>query len=374
MSASFDTVERMMRQATGPVYSGATLRIAVAGQEVFAQPYGHIDSRDSAPRVTLKTRFDLASLTKPMTVGTLAMLGFTEGWLDLNEPVCEKLPEMKHGRHAEITLGELLSHRSGLPDWRPYLEWTIERHAHMEPGGEGVREKLLEWIAHEPLVRERGAEAIYSDLGYLLLGWWLERALNAPLDTLLSERIARPLDLKSTAFIPVQTWESTGAKHLVTSIASTEICPVRRRQLRGEVHDEHAFLLGGVAGHAGLFSTAADVGKWADALLASSTQAGFLPPATLDAFWSASHLAPSGTWRFAFDTPSLVGSSAGSAVSANAVGHLGFTGCSIWIDRERDATITLLSNRVHPSRENTSIRRFRPALHDAIWSALDSNR
>ena len=373
MSGSFDKVERLMEQATGPVYSGATLRVAVSGEEIYRKPCGQIDASDSSARVTLKTRFDVASLTKPMTVGTLAMLGLTEGWLELDEPASRRIPELDHGEHAAITVGELLSHRSGLPNWRPYLEWTIERHAHLEPGGDGVAEKLLEWVAHEPLVRPRGAESIYSDLGYLLLGWWLERTLETPLDDLLSQRIAKPLDLRSTAFIPVKSWESTGAKHLVTSIASTEICPVRRRLLRGEVHDEHAFLLGGVAGHAGLFSTAGDVGKWADTLLASSTRGGFLPQKTIETFWNADHLAPSGTWRHAFDTPSIVGSSAGGQVSTNAVGHLGFTGCSVWIDRERDATVALLTNRVHPSRENISIRRFRPALHDAIWTALDSD-
>ena len=157
MSTAFETVDRLMDQATGPVYSGATLRVAIAGEEVFQKPCGQIDATGSSARVTLKTRFDVASLTKPMTIGTLAMLGVAEGWLDLDEPASRRLPELDHGAHADLTLGQLLSHRSGLPDWRPYLEWTVERHAHLEPGGEGVADKLIEGVANEPLVRDPGS-------------------------------------------------------------------------------------------------------------------------------------------------------------------------------------------------------------------------
>jgi CubicO group peptidase (beta-lactamase class C family) len=241
----------------------------------------------------------------------------------------------------------------------------------LEPGTSEAIEWIKRWIFREPLIAEPDQRETYSDLGFMILGWWLEACHGKGLDTLFQENVATPLGLENTAFIPISTWESIGARFDSPEIATTEVCPGRRRLIHGEVHDENAFFLGGVAGHAGLFSTAEDVGKWADTLLACSKKDGFLSTSVIQRFWHPTFPQEHGTWRFSWDGPSPEGSSGGEKISDSAVCHLGFTGCSVWIDPERDMTVVLLSNRVHPRRDNESIREFRPLLHDAIWAEVD---
>ena len=159
---------------------------------------------------------------------------------------------------------------------------------------------------------------------------------------------------------------------MTSAIAPTERCPWRGKILWGEVDDDNAWAAGGVAGHAGLFSSAADVHALVCRLRASALgQDSFLPADIVRRFWTRDGLVPASTWALGWDTPSPAGSSAGTRVSAQAVGHLGFTGTSLWIDFERDAHVILLTNRVHPTRQDERIRDVRPCLHDAVWEALD---
>ena len=154
-------------------------------------------------------------------------------------------------------------------------------------------------------------------------------------------------------------------------MAPAEICPGRKRLTHGEVHDENAFLLGGVAGHAGLFGTARDVGVWADTLLGFGNHEGWVQSSTIRTFWGPIPSPDDSTWRLGFDGVSPNGSSGGNRVSPDGVCHLGFTGTSVWFDPSRRCSAVLLTNRVHPSRTNDQIRRFRPVVHDAIWRAVD---
>jgi len=371
MKIDFSTVHKLMTNALGQVFPGAVLRVSRGEKILYHEAHGRSRSDLVGLPIITTAVFDLASVTKAMAIGTIAMKGVEEGWLDLDAPVCDVLHEFRRPETAEIRLFHLLSHRSGLPDWRPYLEWLFERHPQIEPGSPEAIKQLQHWIYREPLIGKPGQKTVYSDLGYMMLGWWLERSQGASLSTLFEHIVAEPLGLKDTKFVPITTWESIGAKFDDPRIVTTEVCPGRRRLLHGEVHDENAFLLGGIAGHAGLFSTAHDVGNWAQAILSSSQKDAYLPSAIIKKFWYPTFQQTDSTWRYAFDGPSPEGSSGGVNISTSAVCHLGFTGCSVWIDPKRDMTVVLLSNRVHPHRDNEKIKAFRPALHDAIWNLVD---
>ncbi len=369
MTNAFDRVNYLMERASGNIFPGAVLRVSVGKREVFHRPFGTLRPRGHGERIRHSTVFDVASLTKCMSVATLCMLGVQEGWCSLDDDVTKTLGPFESGK--PIRVHELLSHRSGLPNWRPYLDWLFERHSGIEPGTEESIQFTKNCIRGELPVAETGERAIYSDLGYMALGWWLEQTCGEPLNQLFEQRVANPLKLKKTRYIPVHSWDAIGAFPCQSTMAPTEICPGRKRLTHGEVHDENAFILGGIAGHAGLFSTAEDVGVWADTLRASYKRSGFIERKVIRTFWAPIPADDDPSWRLGFDGVSPGSSSGGTHVSPTSICHLGFTGCSVWIDLERDATAVLLSNRVHPSRDNNQIRDFRPVLHDAIWKAID---
>ncbi|HSR36609.1 MAG TPA: serine hydrolase, partial [Desulfurivibrionaceae bacterium] len=225
---------------------------------------------------------------------------------------------------------------------------------------------LQKSILTEPLSYLRGSQALYSDLGFLLLGMVVEAASGKALDLLFQERIAGPLGLSETLFFNRLGAERAG------SYAATEFCPWRGRVLGGEVSDENCFALGGVAGHAGLFGTTGGVLTLVEAL--HDLWQGEPSPLPIDPTALQKALirqpVPDSTWALGFDTPSASGSTSGRFFSARSVGHLGFTGTSFWVDPEQHVMVVLLTNRVHPSRDNNRIKAFRPALHDAVMQAL----
>jgi CubicO group peptidase (beta-lactamase class C family) len=192
-----------------------------------------------------------------------------------------------------------------------------------------------------------------------------------PLDRFCQERIFRPLGLRSTAFIDLSLLRSRKLVPVTDMIAPTERCPWRRRLLCGEVHDDNAYAMGGVAGHAGLFANAADVDALAGRLHACwRGEDDFLPRDLVREFWTRDRQVPDSTWALGWDTPSATGSSAGRHVGPEAVGHLGYTGTSLWVDLARGVQVVLLTNRVHPSRDNEHIREVRPRVHDTAMEAL----
>lgn len=282
---------------------------------------------------TGETLFDIASLTKPLSTATLAMMAVEAGALSLDDRP-----------RPDVTVAQIWSHSSGLPAWKRLGD---------------TRDEVLRAVAAEPLESPPGTVARYSDLGFILLGATVERALGQPLDEAFAARIARPLGV-GTTFHP----------------RDAAACAPTEGDLRGVVHDENARAMGGVAGHAGLFSTARDVSRLAHSLVAawhgvrSATVPRLLPPARVRQLWTPSGV-PGSTWCLGWDRPSPAHSSAGTRWPRDGVGHLGFTGCSLWIDPPRGRWVVLLSNRVHPTRANEAIKAFRPALHDAIVAALD---
>jgi len=280
--------------------------------------------------------------------------------------VVEAVPEFACGpepaQRVQVTLGHLLSHASGLPAWRPYHE-TLRHHpnAHAE---------AIQRICREPLSHAPGSRSIYSDLGFILLGEALTRATGKPLDVLFRTHVATPLGLPLAAFNPGNQADRFAA----TPLAATLKCPWRKRVLQGQVHDDNAYAMGGVTGHAGLFGTADEVGRWGQALLSAyHGDDRWLKPDTVRAFLAGpTPSVPSSGWVYGLDMPTPP-SSAGVILGPHAVGHLGYTGTSVWIDLKRKWVVVLLTNRLHPSdRGPGEIRRFRPRLHDNVARALMS--
>jgi CubicO group peptidase (beta-lactamase class C family) len=316
----------------------------------------------SGSHVALDTPYDLASLTKPF-VAIAALRLAQQGLLDLHTPIGHWLPELEGTPGGESSLALLLSHRAGLSSWG-----NLFQESTAAPGSPAMRAFMLREAAVRTADKdEAGAQSVYSDLGYLLAGEALARASQRDLDEIVRREVTEPLGLAGEVFYAAALSAAPRGR-LDQIVAPTELCPERGRIVRGEVHDENCAAFGGIAGHAGLFGTSRAVLEFGLSVLSAlHGRSTWLDQALLR--WA---LAPrrGGTHVVGWDTKSDVGSSAGSRFSERAFGHLGFTGTSIWGDPARGFVAVLLSNRVHPTRENGFIRAFRPAFHDAavdLW-------
>lgn len=349
----FTRAERLMEQALGErVFESAVLLVADDGEPVLHQAFGG---------ARLDTLFDLASLTKPLATTTVLMQLCADETLRLGHRVATILPVFSRPETRRIDLRHLLAHTSGLPAWRPLHE-TLERA--LEPD---LRELAVELAAREPLEARPGARTIYSDLGFLLLGAVIERATGRRLDALFHELVAEPLRLRRTFFVDLARPRPRPRRPL--RFAATERCPRRDRRLEGEVHDDNARAMGGVAPHAGLFSTADEIHLLCRELCAAYwEERSIFDAKTVRVFFDA-RLGP-GRRALGWDRPAARGASCGRRFGRRSVGHLGFTGTSVWIDLELERWVILLTNRVYHGREPNRLRPFRPRLHDALLAAL----
>jgi CubicO group peptidase (beta-lactamase class C family) len=304
-----------------------------------------VDSAQAAGEATPATPFDLASLTKPLATALLAALAEDEGRLDLGAPAGTWLPELAGSPWARASLLDLGAHRAGLPPWRPlYLSGS-------------TREAYLDAIAREPLAQAPGTTQ-YSDLGFVLLGFVVERALGSPLDRLFDERIAGPLALPRAGYAGTTTRFADAAPTERGNAYERALCgdagrdhPFRTETIRGAVHDGNAWGLGGIAGHAGVFATAAEVAAIARFVLDSPARRRMLAP-----------VAGPGSRSFGFTFPSLT-ESVGGVLDEDAVGHFGFTGTSLWIEPRSGRSYVLLTNRVHPEVPRADFTRVRQTFH-----------
>ena len=352
------------------VFPGAVLCVRHRGTTRYARAFGLAVLTPKPQPASLDTVYDLASLTKPLATATALVCLLQDGRLTLADPLVTHLPELRGRPLSEVTVAHLLNHASGLPAWQPFYE-EIAARDRTSPGFLGspaARDLVLQRIAEAPLAAPPIRQAVYSDLGFILLGVIAERAAQAPLDRFLDARVYAPLTAAPLGF-PGR--DGAGTVRLAgLSVAQTEDDPWRGRVLCGEVHDENAYVIGGVAGHAGLFGTAAAVlalsGCWLNAVQGRES---LLPPELARRFVSRQTLVPGSTWGLGWDTPSPP-SSSGSRFSSGSFGHLGFTGTSLWVDVERELEVVLLSNRVHPTRRNDKIREFRPQIHDLVVKEL----
>ncbi len=311
-----------------------------------------------------ETFFDLASLTKPLAT-TLAILSLVKKNIVSVNDKLESLLEREVGREKrEITLKHLLNHCSGLPAYETFYKEDVGRKT------EERRKNIIDRILSSPLSCRTGEKAEYSDLGFILLGEVVELKTGMTLDAYSREKIYLPLGLEKRLFFnPLGKREKLHPE----CYAATENCTWRKRILRGEVHDENTFLIGGVSGQAGLFGDVEAVLALAECILEmwkGRRTHGGLDNSDLQYFLKPPGIVRESSWALGFDTPSAVKSSAGSHMSRTSVGHLGFTGTSFWIDPEREAIIVLLTNRIHPTRNNTRIKKFRPYFHDKVMGLL----
>ena len=334
----FDPVVEYLRSQIDSAFPGAVLAVGRRDSVLLVAAVGHYGTDDAHP-VTPETVYDLASLTKVIGLTTACMFLVSEGTLELDAPVQRYVPAFRGPGKDRVTIRHLLTHSSGLPAWRPlYIEAT-------------TRAAAFALVDTTGLLRQPGDTFVYSDLGAILLTQVVEGLTSQRLDSYLDARVFRPLGMTSTRFLPPPAWRD-------------RIAPTERSQdgtiIRGTVHDENAWKLGGVSGHAGLFSTAPDLARFAQWLLG---QTAFLE-------WTRRQNLPPGSSRgLGWDTPSE-GSSGGTKLGARAFGHTGFTGTSIWIDPDKDLFIILLTNRVNPTRENGRIARVRPRVADLVVDAL----
>jgi len=325
--------------------------------------------------MTRRTIFDLASLTKPLATTTALLLLVDEGAVELDAPVAKYLPLFSERGKEAVTIRHLLSHSSGLKPWRAYHEVFLQKERKTGEtliGTPEARATVIDRTARSALVHEPGEAAVYGDLDFIVLGAVVEAVGGQRLDDFCRERIFGPLEMSDTFFIPIGRDAQPLAEPTKRLIAATENCPWRNRVLWGEVHDPNASVMGGVAGHAGLFSTVDDVMKFGQIIIdVWHGRSDALPRETLRRFLTRQSLPVSSDWALGWDTPTAGASSSGKHFSKNSVGHLGFTGTSLWIDLDREAVITLLTNRVHLIAKKSRFG-LRPIVHDAIIEAFEA--
>jgi CubicO group peptidase (beta-lactamase class C family) len=334
------TVEQIVKKAIdGRVFPGAVVEAGRAGGPLFTVTSGALTYDASSTPVSAGTIYDLASLTKVLSTTALMAAQVASGRMQINDRVRRWSDAWTGEERQVVTLRDLLEHSSGLPGHRPYYKSRSGR-ASFEMA-----------ICEEPLDYSPRTQSIYSDPGFMLLGFALERAAGAPLDRQFNawrdREVGASIELR---YRPDATW--------LERIAPTENTEHGERSA-GEVHDENAAALDGVAAHAGLFGTASAVGACARWWMRSPALEVFAQKTTV----------PGSSRALGWDTM-LPTSSCGTMMSARAIGHTGFTGTSLWIDPQQDLYVVILTNRVHPTREGEGIQEVRRAVHDAIVTGL----
>ncbi len=331
-------------------FPGASAAVLSRGKIVVLQGVGRFTYEADSREVTAETIFDLASVTKVIATTALAMLLYESGWLDLDTPVAGILPQFGRGdpRRREVTMRMLLAHSSGLPAYERLYEKVT------------TREELVNAALGAQLVADPGTRADYSDIGFIVLGEALERLADEPFAQVCRREIFGRLGMMHTMFNP--------APELRGEIPPTEDDRrFRHRVIQGEVHDENAWVMGGISGHAGLFGNAYDVLLFAHAMMRGGHP--LVRRETLELFTRPDAEVPGSSRGLGWDTPSAP-SQSGAHFSPRSFGHLGFTGTSLWIDPERELATVLLTNRTWPNRSSQKIKEVRPRFHDAVVDTL----
>lgn len=347
----FEPARAILQQGVvDKAFPAASIEVGDGTRVLWSEAFGRLTFDEAAPPARSDTIFDLASLTKVLAATPIVMQQIERGIVALDDRVAGRLSSWRGADRAEVTIRDLLSHCSGLPGYLPLFR---------DHRGRAAFERAIGSLPREYAPR---TTSIYSDLGFMLLGLIVEDAGELPLDRRFDTLMGHMGIVDRVQFTPPIQWAK--------DTAPTEYDPWRGRLLVGEVHDENAWALDGVAAHAGLFGTAAAVGGYARHLLqVLAGRTGAFARSTVEEFVSRRGDVPGSSRALGWDTM-LPTSSCGSRMSARAFGHTGFTGTSLWIDPDRGVYVVLLTNRVHPVRTNEAIRGIRPALHDAVMGAL----
>ena len=315
----------------------------------------------------LATLYDLASLTKVMATTSAIMLLVADQKIRLGQAVAEIMPAFAEREKSEITIRHLLTHSSGLRPWRAYFSDLQERERRTGEvllGTSASREAVVSRILRSAPVHDAGEAAVYGDLDFITLGALVEEVAGERLDVFCERRIFGPLGLTDTHFNPVP-FEGARAGY-----AATELCEWRQKVVWGEVHDGNAWAMGGVASHAGLFSSAADVMRFAGEMIAADRgERRIFPREIAQEFFRRQSLPEGSDWALGWDTPTRGQSTSGQYFSEHSIGHTGFTGTSLWIDLERGAAMVMLANRIHLLAKRSRFT-LRPLVHDFIWEAF----
>jgi serine-type D-Ala-D-Ala carboxypeptidase len=354
----FAAVYRVLANAiSARAFPGCAFGVLAGGSVVLQDALGGFSYDDAAPAVMPDTVYDVASITKVVATTAATMLLHRRGQLDLETPLGDLLPAFVAARSPDdrahrVTLRHLLAHNSGLPGYVELFRTAATSQA------------LFKALLELPVEADPGTRVEYSDPGFMLLGKALEALTSEPLNQWVQREVLQPLELAATGFCPLSS-----ARPAIPP--TEEDSWFRHRRIQGEVQDENAWLLNGVAGHAGLFSNVPDLLRFAGDILAAAGQQGktrHFEAATIEQF--AQKQQPAGSsWALGWDTPSGE-SSSGHHFSSHSIGHLGFSGCSLWIDLEAGVAVALLSNRTWPDRRCKLIKEVRPAFHDAVREAM----
>ncbi len=352
-SLDFAEVDRLMEQAVeDSVFPGAALLFGTDEQIFYSKGFGHFTYDKNSPNVKTNSIFDLASVSKVVATTSAAMILVDQGKLNLDEKVITYLPQFNNNGKNKVTIRNLLLHNSGLAPFKKYYDVF------------STEEEVINDIMNLPLDNPPGEKYVYSDLGMITLQKVIENISGKSLDVFLEENLFSKLEMNRTMYNP--------SNEIKNNCVPTELDDFwRMRLLQGEVHDERAYMLNGVAGHAGLFSTVEDLAKFAMMLLNNGEYNGnqIISSKIIDE-WTTKQSEQSDR-ALGWDTKSIDGySSAGKYFSKESFGHTGYTGTSIWIDKENKFFVILLSNRVHPTRANKKISKFRPIIHNAVFESV----
>ena len=335
-------------------FPGAVLLVSKDGKIVHENAYGHYTYDQTSPRMNINTIFDLASVSKVLGTTTVAMMLIDKGKMNLDDKVIKFLPEFNNNGKENITIRNLLVHNSGLAAFKKYYDIYSKA------------DEVINDIMNLTPEQEPGSKYVYSDLGMITLQKVMEKISGKSLDKFLGENLFGPLGMNSTMYSP-----STELKEMCAPTEYDDF--YRMRQLQGEVHDERAYMLNGVAGHAGLFSTAPDLAKFLQMILQKGNFNGkqYIKPETVEMFTKKQ--SEQSSRGLGWDTKSPEGSSAGKYFSLLSYGHTGYTGTSVWTDPLLNTFVILLTNRVYPTRKNNKLSQVRPLIHDAVYQAVIKN-
>lgn len=354
-SVSFSEADSLIEKAiSDSAFPGAVLLVSRDGKIIHEKAYGNYTYEQKSPKMKASTIFDLASVSKVVGTTSAAMMLIDQGKMNLDDRVTKYLPVFGNNGKENITIRNLLLHNAGLAPFKKYYDVY------------STSEEVVNDIMNLTPEQEPGSKYVYSDLGMITLQKVMEKVSGKSLDNFIEENLFTPMGMKSTMYNP--------PAELKDSCAPTEFDDFyRMQQLQGEVHDERAFMLNGVAGHAGLFSNASDLAKFLQMILNKGNYKGkqFIRSETVELFTKKQ--SEQSTRGLGWDTKSPEGSSAGQYFSLRSWGHTGYTGTSVWTDPELKTFVILLTNRVYPTRNNNKLSKVRPLIHDAIYKAVIRN-
>ncbi len=351
----FSPIDLVVKNAISEeAFPGAVILVWKDGKVIYEKAFGNFTYEKTSQKVTTNTIYDLASLSKVVATTTAAMICYDKKLFSLDDKVVKYIPEFGINGKENITIKNLLVHNSGLPAWKKFYDRNLTAN------------QVLNEIYSLELDYKPSEKTVYSDLGIITLGKIIEKVTFKDLDVFCKDEIFIPLQMNSTFYNPDDSFKKL--------CAPTEIDNYwRMKTLQGEVHDETSTMLNGVAGHAGLFSTASDIAKLMAILMNKGTlnDKQFIQQSTVEYF--TKKYSNESSRAIGWDTKSETGSSAGDYFSKNSFGHTGFTGTSIWADPERNLFVVFLTNRVYPTRENGKLGKVRPELHNTIIKCLEKN-